>query len=228
MYSTLRFDIEDTYDPLRLGADTLGDASVHVEPTIPHGGTMEQFVWAFDDPDGSVGDAFRTADGVTTVESFQSNDDGSDVYRVRWTDQPSGVFACVRAAEGTLLEAVCRYGTWSFLVRLPSSGFGPFQEACSRLGLEATVRSVDSGPPQFRPSGPASAWNQLTATQAEALTLALDAGYFDVPRAVSLNELAAQLGVSDSAVSQRLRRGLSTLLSSADQTVRTAPRQSTD
>lgn len=52
----------------------------------------------------------------------------------------------------------------------------------------------------------------LTDTQRETLDVAFEAGYFEVPRHVTLTELADRLGVSEQAVSERLRRGLSSLL----------------
>lgn len=45
----------------------------------------------------------------------------------------------------------------------------------------------------------------LTAKQRHALELALDAGYYERPRDIDLATLAEQLGISKSAVSQRLR-----------------------
>jgi predicted DNA binding protein len=53
---------------------------------------------------------------------------------------------------------------------------------------------------------------QLTAEQREALSRAVEAGYFDVPRRTTLVGLARELGISDTATSQRLRRGVATVL----------------
>lgn len=47
----------------------------------------------------------------------------------------------------------------------------------------------------------------LSPKQREALAVALDLGYFDVPRRATLADVAEELGVSDSAASQRIRRG---------------------
>jgi len=44
----------------------------------------------------------------------------------------------------------------------------------------------------------------ITETQWEAAKLAVEMGYYDVPRRVSLGDLASELGISKSAVSQRL------------------------
>ena len=46
----------------------------------------------------------------------------------------------------------------------------------------------------------------LTPSQQEALDVALEWGYFDVPRRTTLAEIADEVGVSDQAVSERLRR----------------------
>jgi hypothetical protein len=55
----------------------------------------------------------------------------------------------------------------------------------------------------------------LTPKQREALAVAIDRGYFDVPRRATLAEVAAELGVSDTATSQRIRRGCRELVRAA-------------
>jgi predicted DNA binding protein len=57
--------------------------------------------------------------------------------------------------------------------------------------------------------------DELTAAQREALRTAMDIGYFDVPRENGLQELGSELGISDSAASERLRRGLRSLIARA-------------
>jgi len=64
--------------------------------------------------------------------------------------------------------------------------------------------------------------SNLTETQRDTLLTALQAGYFDVPRRINLQDLAEQFGISDTALSQRLRRGLTELLTS------TLPREPTE
>lgn len=54
----------------------------------------------------------------------------------------------------------------------------------------------------------------LTAKQREAFRIAVDAGYYDRPRRATLDDIAAELGISPSAVSQRLtgvKRRLATM-----------------
>lgn len=52
----------------------------------------------------------------------------------------------------------------------------------------------------------------LTAPQREAVLLAYERGYYRQPREVSLEELGREIGISESAVSARIRRGLSNLI----------------
>lgn len=55
----------------------------------------------------------------------------------------------------------------------------------------------------------------LTDEQRETLELAYERGYFEVPRSVSTSELADELGVSNQAVSERLRRANARLVEDA-------------
>lgn len=54
----------------------------------------------------------------------------------------------------------------------------------------------------------------LTATQREAVLVALEAGYFDEPRGATLGEVANELGISQPAASGLLRRGINRLVRS--------------
>ena len=55
--------------------------------------------------------------------------------------------------------------------------------------------------------------NSLPAEQQETLALAVDQGYFETPRAVTLDDLAEQLDVPRSTVSYRLRRAVGEVVS---------------
>jgi len=57
------------------------------------------------------------------------------------------------------------------------------------------------------PSTPA-----LTDAQLETLIEAVDSGYLDIPRKSSLDELGQRLGISESAASERFRRGVKNLI----------------
>jgi predicted DNA binding protein len=52
----------------------------------------------------------------------------------------------------------------------------------------------------------------LTEQQRETLLLALEMGFFDIPRQTTTAGLAEELGISNQAVSERLRRGYAGLV----------------
>jgi len=52
----------------------------------------------------------------------------------------------------------------------------------------------------------------LTDRQREALRIAYELGYFDIPRGASLEDVAAELDVTPSSVSERLRRAQTRLI----------------
>ncbi|EMA41961.1 helix-turn-helix domain-containing protein [Halococcus hamelinensis] len=52
----------------------------------------------------------------------------------------------------------------------------------------------------------------LTSSQRRLVASAIEHGYFEIPRGISMVELAAAHDISDQAASERLRRGLSNLL----------------
>ena len=56
---------------------------------------------------------------------------------------------------------------------------------------------------------------ELTEKQRQAVTAAVAAGYYEAPREVSLGELATQLDISKSALSQRLKAAESKLVTTA-------------
>ncbi|MEM4782170.1 MAG: helix-turn-helix domain-containing protein [Halalkalicoccus sp.] len=52
----------------------------------------------------------------------------------------------------------------------------------------------------------------MTDAQYDTLLTALETGYFDIPRGIMTEELGERLGISDQAVVERIRRGLTNVL----------------
>lgn len=100
----------------------------------------------------------------------------------------------IRAVEGeAIIVSVLlpdRSGLREVVRRLRETGATVgIERAVRRSSGEATVE-VDAG--------------EITAKQREAAEVAVEAGYYEAPRRADLEELADRLGVSKSAVSQRL------------------------
>ena len=145
-----------------------------------------------------------------TIEDTTISGDTDDevIVRLNWDAIVPNLLECMRENDGTVLSAIAQNDVWTFDIRFPS------RDAASRFytGYDddtypITIRRMNQQGAPYQASN-----GQVTAEQREALSRAVAAGYFEVPRRTKLVDLAGELGISDTAVSQRLRRGLSTVL----------------
>lgn len=81
-----------------------------------------------------------------------------------------------------------------------------YQQLCEERELGFRLVSLYQG------EGPGGESYGVTARQREVLRSALQAGYFDVPRQTTLEELSEELGISGQALSALVRRGQANLL----------------
>lgn len=183
------------------------DTRIEFEPVVPIGSTSISPLWvagpSVDAIDGALG---ANAD----VESFQIVRTVGErvLVHVEWTDEGGGFSELVRANEVAVLAVTCRAG--SCTVRLRFTGHDAlttFYKACADRGITLDLRQVQRLDEADRPID-----SNLTTAQYEALRVALEEGYFSIPREMTLRELADELDVSDTATSHRLRRGLVRLL----------------
>lgn len=168
------------------------------------------FVWA----SGGDFEAFEAAiPDDPTIREYERIDDEGDqrLYRVvidrsvstnpAPIDRKTGAsrLSIETTVDGAVLE-----------VRLPDRGV--LQEYVRLLREEGFSVELLRAHPAGKPDAP----SDLSEKQAEALTVAHERGYFEVPRGTDLGTLADELGVSEQALSERIRRGLSAVL---DETV---------
>ncbi len=111
------------------------------------------------------------------------------------------------ANGGSVLEMWGTDGWWQVRVRFPDRD--TLVEAYDRLeasGISVDLRRVSDV------SGVTGEETRLTPQQQEALEAALEHGYFEIPRGISMEELAEELGISHQALSERFRRAYETLV----------------
>ena len=189
-------------------ADATPEARIRLDRIVPLGGSFVPYLWVRSESVPAVEAALQRADATASVEVVEQFGDEA-LVRAEWR-RGDGVFDLVCDADGAVLEAVGEDGTWRLTLRFPTrDALGAFYRACGEHEIPVTLVNVHGADP------PGSAPNYLTDAQAEALSAALELGYFEVPRRATLTDLATELGVSDSAVSQRLRRGVGAVLARA-------------
>lgn len=143
-----------------------------------------------------------------SVQSVQTLDrsDGSILYRVEWA-APVEEFAAGLAAANASVLRVSGETEWTVRVRFEDhAGLAAFTVFCRDNGIDYTLDRVVA-----ESTGPTNPFG-LTDAQYETLVAVTERGYFDIPRRVTLAEIAADLGVSEQAVSERIRRGIAAVL----------------
>ncbi|MFC7081533.1 helix-turn-helix domain-containing protein [Halorussus caseinilyticus] len=192
----------------------LGDAlaahpGVHVEleKVVPTRMQILPFFWAW----GENLDAFaETVRDQSLVESLEVVDcvDDQILYRVEWTDVLTDLGRIIRETDATVLEASGQCDTWRFELRFASNeDVRSFQADCTDHDISLELRRLHS----LTEIDTDDKYG-LTPEQRETLLTALEHGYFEEPRDVTLEELADLLGLSPTAVSGRMRRAEAKLI----------------
>lgn len=183
------------------------DVDAEFERVVTHSQEwIMPFVWvrggdlgAFDAAIGEDG----TVDDATVANEFE------DVllYRVEWEDDVVAAVNAIFDREGTLVEAAGSHDRWELKVR--------FEEHHSLSTLQSHFDGAPAGfsvERVYTPEQPRQPEFDVTAAQRDALVTALEDSYFDVPRRTTMADLADELGVSQNAASERLRRGMANLV----------------
>lgn len=145
-----------------------------------------------------------------TVETFSMISETVDgrIYLIEYSDRVVLVSPTVVEVQGLVLESRSRKGGWE--LRLQLAGYDSLYELRDYIeehGFEYGITEIS----QATESGLQSE-NDLTEPQIEALVCAYRDGYFDKPREASLEDLSSVLGVSQAAVSGRLKRGIERII----------------
>lgn len=130
------------------------------------------------------------------------------LFDVTWNTEVNELTQTLIDTRGKILEANGTAERWDLRIRFSShNNLSNFNAALSNLGISVTLHKL------YDPF-PHEQTNSLSSEQRELLILAHREGYFKVPRQTSLSELPTEEEVSDSALSQRLRRALDSLIES--------------
>lgn len=170
-------------------------------------GGLALFLW-FDDADPSVvASALEGASGVAGVRRLDGGE--RPLFRVTLTPaaRAETVYDTLVAHDVTVLGATETADGSRIAVRIPT------REALGVLVGEFGRRSVPTTLHRLCSEADAGAARYgLSPKQREALVTAWEAGYYRVPRGATLGDIAAALDITEQSVSQRLRRGIHSLL----------------
>lgn len=187
--------------PLGTVFENLPGVTVELERLIPDESLIIPYFWVRGARAEDIEDAFEAHRGVVSVRYIDDVDE-EYLMRAEWNDEYYGLLSALARANIVVLSGIGSKEGWKFEVRGETrERIGEFRSDCQAHDIPIQITAVHSLLP-VQGDG-----YELTDTQREALVLAYEMGYYDSPRAASLADIAAELGISQQSLSSRLRRG---------------------
>ncbi|MFU8868132.1 helix-turn-helix domain-containing protein [Natronococcus sp.] len=210
------FQLEAAAFALEETLEALPELEVGAERIAAHGTAwIMPCIWVAADDYGAADDAITNDSSVESiVETAEFEDE--KLYDIRWSDDVVDRINAFIDREATILNAQATAGAWELRVRFASRDqFDRFRELLNERDYSFGLVSLT------RPDETRHSVGKLTPAQREALRVAKERGYYEVPRRVSTRELAAELEMSHQNLSGLLRRGTEKLI---DETLDTSAR----
>ncbi|MFH5802227.1 helix-turn-helix domain-containing protein [Haladaptatus sp. CMAA 1911] len=205
---TVEIDIHLAADEFAFGQifQTVPALRIEFDRIVPMGREDEYlpFVWveateAAPNPE-AIEEAFTESPDITEFELLTAAKE-KRLYRLHW--QPTGVSLLdgVLQTAGTIVEGYGEHGEWMLRLRFATQeDLSQFDTYCTDHDINFTLdRMMDVNPP-------GDSHLDLTPEQLDALRIAYNHGYYEIPRGINQEEISTLLGVSHQAASERLRR----------------------
>jgi Predicted DNA binding protein len=183
-----------------------GVSSIELESLVPVGQATVPLFWVYDTTDESFVASVEEHPDVNKTATIDTLDDRA-LFKLDWDANQDRIFAGIDEYDGQLLSALGTPDVWEFELRFQAhADLSEFTNHCESGGISVDIVRV------YRPTAPDSGpWYGLTNCQREALALAVRSGYYSIPRGCTTKDIAADLDISDQAVTERLRRAIASL-----------------
>lgn len=203
---TVDIEVAPSGFPLGRILEGVPDVDVELDRVVPRG-TAETMPLLLVEGDYDEFERRVGADDAVRDLRLLDRFDGGRLYRIEWATSSGGLLEAVVAADAIIVDGRKRDGQWSLRLRFHGqANVDAFTAHCEEHGVDIAPLRV------YGDSSDSTLESALTPEQSATLRLAFERSYFDIPRGTTLCELATELGVSDQAVSERLRRAIQTLL----------------
>lgn len=217
MATEATFAVASSEFPLGTIFAELPEVTVELERVVPGSTAVIPYFWVRGVQSDDIEAAFSDHPGVQNLELIDSVDH-EYLLRVEWDPDYEGVLSTLAETQVPLIEGVGTARGWMFEIRGDDRGdIAAFQRLCRERDIPITMTALHAL--TALETGTEAA---LTDAQEEALILAYERGYFNSPRDVTMEELGAELGISQQAVASRIRRGIRRILGSTLSAISTA------
>lgn len=139
-----------------------------------------------------------TTQNVTKLDEYEEG----TLYRAEWTQNIESLVYAYLEIGATIVEATGRADKWELRMRFDDDQLvADFQAYCRENDISFELNRL------YHPSEPMEGGQYgLSPKQRTALITALELGYFDIPRTVSMEDIAGEIGISQQSLSKLLRR----------------------
>lgn len=200
-------DFEVPADRFALGRlfVTFPEIEVELERIIPVNSGVVPLLWVSGVEIAAVERELRDDPLVEDVVVLTRTEERS-LIEVDWSSKVNGIVQPMMRNDVDLLRGSGDAEAWTFHARFRSRDhLASFRQDCLDHEVRIDLLRI------YEPRSPDEN-RGLSDAQVDALLLSHEAGYWSVPRETDLVTLGERLGISDTAVSQRLRRGVDTLI----------------
>jgi len=165
-------------------------------------------LWVAADDFEAVDEALAADPSIDEI--IETNEfDGEKYYHLDWADEVDERITGYVDENGSILIAKATDQGWQIQFRFTSRGqFDAFREQMVERGYSFDLLEL------FEPEAPRQMMGEVTPSQRAALVAATEQGYYKVPREVTAEEVADDLGMTQQSVSELLRRGTDNLVRS--------------
>lgn len=206
MVVVLRFRAPAAESSLGEALSVADKSTIELESLVPSGGLSVPFFWVYANRPDPIVDALGDLSSVSNVNVVETIGDAT-LIALDWDIDDDPLFRIIRRNDGHILRAVFQDQQWEITVRFPKHELlSGFKRDCEERGIGLDVDRI-----YHRSDQAADPWFGLTQSQREALVLAVERGYYDIPRQCTTAELADELDISAQAVTERLRRAVANI-----------------
>lgn len=190
---------------------TVEEMDIELEAIVPTGGRVVPYFWATGEDFEAFERHVLSDPDIGSITQLDQIDDTA-LYRGEWSHEVDGLLTGLVETEAVVLEVMTTKEGWHFRARfLNHDLLGEFYNFCTERDIPIHVERVYT----LTEASRAGRIFELTPEQREAIVLAVQYGYFKVPRETTLTEIADELAISQQAASKRVRRGADKVLRGA-------------
>lgn len=199
---------EYAIDPpvLREALAAVPEMTVHYENETLPGSQRARLVFRAEGGDFDAFEAAMDRDPSVAAWTYLASIDDDRLYRIDLAHdvEESMTYGAIVEMDGFVLVGTGTHEGWTVKIQFPDrDALSAYRDVCRESGMDSRLLNLQHVTDEQSNAA-------LTERQREALEVALELGYFEIPRRVSTAELGEELGVSGQAVSERLRRALGT------------------